>query len=151
VFRLDSLLPAGIAPLAAIEPAVRAEVVREKKRQAAEAIARDAEHRLDSGQNLDQVAAELRLPVQTLGPFSRTSSVPLLGTATEAVGAAFRLRVGERSHLLAGQPGVLLLEAMRRIRADSAAWEKAEGLGARHRDPRGAPGSRAGFCRIATA
>jgi peptidyl-prolyl cis-trans isomerase D len=124
VFRLDSLLPAGIAPLAAIEPRVRAEVVREKKRQAAEAIARDAEHRLDSGQTLDQVAAELRLPVQTLGPFSRTSSVPLLGTATEAVGAAFRLRVGERSHLLAGNQGFFFLEAMRRIRADSAAWEK---------------------------
>jgi len=124
VFRLDSLMPAGVPPLAMVEPQVQAGVLTEKKRQAAEAIAKDAERRLNSGQTLDQVSAALRLPIQTVGPFARTATVPLLGTATEAVGVAFRLRAGERSRLLSGDEGFFVIEAMRRIRADSAAWEQ---------------------------
>jgi peptidyl-prolyl cis-trans isomerase D len=124
VFRLDSLMAGGVPPLAVVEPVVQVGVMQEKKRLAAEAIAKDAERRLNGGQTLDQVSATLRLPIQTLGPFVRTATVPLLGTATEAVGVAFRLRVGERSRLLSGDQGFFLLEAMRRIRADSAAWEK---------------------------
>lgn len=124
VFRLDSLMPAGVPPLAVVELQVQTGVLTEKKRQAAEAIARDAERRLNSGQTLDQVSASMRLPIQTVGPFARTATVTLLGTATEAVGVAFRLRVGERSRLLSSDEGFFLMEAMRRIRADSAAWEK---------------------------
>jgi peptidyl-prolyl cis-trans isomerase D len=124
VFRLDSVMPAGIPPLAVVEAQVQAGALTEKKRQAAEAIAKDAERRLNSGQTLDQVSAALRLPIQTIGPFARTATVPLLGTATEAVGVAFRLRVGERSRLLSSDEGFFLIEAMRRIRADSAAWER---------------------------
>ena len=124
VFRLDSVLPAGVPPLAEVGPLLQAQVVREKKRQAAEVIARDAERRLASGQTLDQVSTALHLPIQTMGPFARTSTVPLLGTATEAVGVAFRLRVGERSRLLSSDQGFFFLEPTRRVRADSAAWEK---------------------------
>ncbi|HXY18831.1 MAG TPA: SurA N-terminal domain-containing protein [Gemmatimonadales bacterium] len=124
VFRLDSLFTAGVPPLSEVEPLVQAQVLREKKRQAAEAIARDAEHRLASGQTLDQVSTALHLPIQTIGPFARTSAVALLGQASEAVGVAFRLRVGERSRLLSGDQGFFFLELMRRSRADSAAWEK---------------------------
>ena len=124
VFRLDSLKPAGIPPLAEISPLVQAEALRDKKRQAAEAIARDAERRLASGQSLEQVSASLHLPIQTIGPFTRTTQVQLLGTATDAVGVAFRLRVGERSRLLSGDDGFFVIEPTRRIRADSAAWLK---------------------------
>ncbi len=122
VFRLDSLFPAGVPPLSAIEPLVQARVMTEKKWQAAEAIAKDAERRLDSGQTLDQVAAAMRLPIETIGPFARTSSVRLLGTASVAVGVAFRLRVGERSGLLSGDDGYFFIEPTQRIRADSARW-----------------------------
>ena len=94
----------------------------EKKRQAAEAIANDAGRRLDAGQTLDQVAAAMRLPIETVGPFARTSTVRLLGTATVAVGAAFRLRVGERSPLLSGDDGFFFIEPTQRIRADSTVW-----------------------------
>ena len=124
VFRLDSLFPAGVPALSEVEPLVQVQVLREKKRQAAEAIARDAEHRLASGQTLDQVSTALHLPIQTIGPFARTSAVALLGQASEAVGVAFRLRVGERSRLLSSDQGFFFLELMRRSRADSAAWEK---------------------------
>lgn len=125
VFRLDSLVAAGIPPLAEVEGQVRAAVLAEKKRAATEAIARDAGRRLDGGQTLVQVSTAMHLPIQTIGPFSRPASVPVLGTATQAVGAAFRLRVGERSGMLSNPRGDLFfIEPTRRVRADSAAWEK---------------------------
>jgi peptidyl-prolyl cis-trans isomerase D len=124
VFRLDSLFAAGIPALSEVEPIVRTRVLAEKKRQAAEAIARDAERRLNSGQTLDAVSAALRLPLQTVGPLARTSTVQLLGTATEAVGVAFRLRVGERSRMLSSDEGYFFIEPTRRVRADSSVWEK---------------------------
>jgi hypothetical protein len=124
VFRLDSLTPAGVPPLRLVEPQVRDQVMREKKRAAAEAIARDADRRLRSGQTFEQVGQSLRLPIQNLGPFARTASVPVLGTATEAIGVAFRLRVGEKSRLLQGPNGFFSIEPTRRVRADSAVFEK---------------------------
>jgi len=125
VFRLDSLAAAGIPPLADVEGQVRSAVLAEKKRAAAEAIARDAGRRLESGQTLDQVSAAMHLPIQTIGPFARPATVPVLGTATQAVGVAFRLRVGERSGMLSNARGdYFFIEPARRVRADSAAWEK---------------------------
>ncbi len=122
VFRLDSVQAAGVPPLAAVEPRIQQAVMIEKQRAAAEAIARDAERRLRSGQTLDQTAQALRLPVETLGPFTRTASVPVLGTATGAIGTAFRLRVGERSGLLTNAGTFFFIEPTRLVRADSAAW-----------------------------
>ena len=124
VFRLDSSVASGIPDLGAAEEQVRAAVLEEKKRAAAEAIAHDAERRLAAGQSLEQVGAAMRLPVQTVGPFTRTGSVAVLGAATEAVGLAFRLNVGERSGLLSGPGGFFFVEPTRRVRADSAAFEK---------------------------
>ena len=123
VFRLDSVQASGVPPLPQVETVVRSAVLREKKRAAAETIARDAEQRLRAGRTLDQVAQELRLPVVTIGPFSRTSTVRLLGAATAAVGTAFRLRVGERSGLLSNDEGFFFLEPQRLVRADSARWQ----------------------------
>jgi peptidyl-prolyl cis-trans isomerase D len=122
VFRLDSVHAEGVPPLAMVEPRLRAAVLREKKRAAAEAIARDAGARMGRGGTMDQVARELRLPVETIGPFTRTATVRLLGVASAAVGSAFRLRVGERSGLLGNDEGFFFLEAQRMVRADSAAW-----------------------------
>ena len=122
VFRLDSLSPAGVPPLAEVRDRATAAVMAEKKHAAAEAIARDAERRLNGGQSLDQVAEALRLQTTTLGPFTRTATVPVLGTASEAVGAAFRLRVGERSRLLGNGEDFFFIQPERLVRADSSAF-----------------------------
>ena len=124
VFRVDSVREAGVPPLAEVEAPVRAAVLREKKRAAAEGLARDVDARLRRGQTLEQVAQAQRLPLETIGPFSRTSTVRLLGVATGAVGSAFRLRVGERSGVLANDEGLFFLEPLRLVRADSGAWSR---------------------------
>jgi peptidyl-prolyl cis-trans isomerase D len=122
VFRLDSLAPEGVPPLSEAREEVAATLMREKKRAAAEGIARDAEARLSPGESLARVASALRIPVISLGPFTRTSTVPVLGAASEAIGVAFRLRVGERSRLLSNEDGFFFIEPARRTRADSAGW-----------------------------
>ena len=123
VFRLDSLFPAGVPPFAQAEPDVRRAVRRENQRAAAEQTAREAERRMVQGQTMEQVAAALNLPSTSLGPFTRTSQIPVLGAASPAVGAAFRLRPGERSGVLSSDDAFFILEAVRRVSADSAAWQ----------------------------
>jgi peptidyl-prolyl cis-trans isomerase D len=122
VFRLDSAAVEGVPSLNQVEDQVRVAAVREKKRAAAEAIARDAERRLNQGRSLEQVALDLGLTLQTLGPFTRTANVPILGAASAAMGTAFRLRVGERSGLLQNADAFFFLQPERRVSADSTAW-----------------------------
>jgi peptidyl-prolyl cis-trans isomerase D len=122
VFRLDSLFEAGVPPLDQVKDQVRVAVVREKKRAAAAAVAAEAERRLTAGRTMDQVATEMGLSVVTLGPLTRTANWPLLGAATQAVGAVFRLRAGERSPLMTNDEASFFLQPVRRIEADSNAW-----------------------------
>lgn len=122
VFRLDSVVPAGVPPFEAAQADVRRAVIRQKQREAAERITRDAEQRIARGQTVDQVGAAMRLPVTTLGPFTRTSQVQVLGQASAAIGAAFRLRPGERSGVLSTDDAYFILQMERRTRADSTAW-----------------------------
>ena len=124
VFRVDRAIPAGIPDLGEADAQVRAAVLEQKKQAAAEAIAHDAERRLASGQTLEQVAQAMRLPIRTIGPFTRTGNVQVLGAATEAIGLAFRLQVGQRSGLLQGPDGFFFMEPTRRVRSDSATFEK---------------------------
>jgi len=122
VFRLDSLWAAGVPPFGQVEAEVRLAAVHAKQRAVAEGTARDAQRRLDAGESLDRVAADLGLQVTTIGPFTRTSTVPVLGTASAAIGDAFRLRIGERSGLLSNDQAFFFLVPERRVAADSAAW-----------------------------
>jgi hypothetical protein len=124
VFRLDSLAPAGVPPLAQ----VRARVLDAARREKKLAVAR---------QHAEQVAAELRaaadllaaarakgLRAETVGPFTRLNPPPELSHNPVVLGAAFGLRPGEKSPLIAGETGFFLLQGIRRVAADSAAWLK---------------------------
>jgi peptidyl-prolyl cis-trans isomerase D len=122
VFRLDSVFPAGVPSFQEAEADARRAALRDKLREAALLTAQDAERRLAQGRTMDLVGAEMGLPVTSLGPFTRTSQVPVLGSATPAIGAAFRLRAGERSGVLANDEAYFILQAERIVRADSAAW-----------------------------
>ncbi len=122
VFRLDSLFPAGVPEFRDAEPEARRGALQAKLREQAGQTAREAERLLAQGQTLEQVGSAMGLPVSTLGPFTRTSQVPVLGTASPAIGAAFRLRPGERSGVLSNSDAFFILQAERIVRADSAAW-----------------------------
>jgi hypothetical protein len=59
---------------------------------------------------------------EKLGPFNRLAPPPLLQGNPTAVGAAFGLRPGTRSGVIAGPTGFFLIEPLVRTTADSAAW-----------------------------
>jgi parvulin-like peptidyl-prolyl isomerase len=107
---------------------VRARVLDAARREKKLAVAR---------QHAEQVASELKnatdlaaagrakgLRVEKIGPFTRLNPTPELSRNPVALGAAFGLRAGEKSPLIAGETGFFLLQGIRRTAADSAAWVK---------------------------
>lgn len=119
VFRLDSLIPEGVPPLAAVHEAVLADARLERKRAVAREKAEAFADRLHGAASLAQAAARHGLRVERLGPFTRLS--PPIGEPL-VVGAAFGLRVGERSGSIDGEAGFYFVESLARRGADSTAW-----------------------------
>src|SRR5579859_675679 len=122
VFRLDSVRPAGVPPLGEVREQVVYATKLEKKKALAHARAQEVVSRLAGAKDLLQAGTAQGLPVQRLGPFTRIRPPALLEPEPEVLGAAFGLKVGERSGLVDGEEGEYLLQALARTRADSAAW-----------------------------
>ncbi|MBI1968064.1 MAG: SurA N-terminal domain-containing protein [Gemmatimonadetes bacterium] len=122
VFRLDSLTPAGIPPLAQIRDQVIAAARLEKKKALARTRAEEVAARLRGVPNLTAAATALGVPPQTFGAFTRLTPPSYLGREPLVMGAAFGLRVAERSGLIAGEGGYFLVESLARKMADSTAW-----------------------------
>jgi parvulin-like peptidyl-prolyl isomerase len=121
VFRLDSLHPAGVPPLAEIRPAVEQALRMEKKKQLAKPKAEAYLKRLASGESMAEAAKAMNLPHREFGPFSRVNP-PL--TDPIVVGTAFGLEKGQRSGLLETAEGLYVMEALERTPADSAKFTK---------------------------
>jgi peptidyl-prolyl cis-trans isomerase D len=121
VFRLDSIQPAGVPPLASIRGAVEHAVRQEKKWDKARELARTYLGRIAGGQPMAPVAAQMGFPYREFGPFPRISP-PL--TTPAIVGAAFGLDVGQRSGVIDTKDGLYVIEVLDRTKADSAAFVK---------------------------
>jgi parvulin-like peptidyl-prolyl isomerase len=121
VFRLDSLQPEGVPPLASIKPAVEHTVRMEKKKGLAKQLAERYLKRLEGGESAAAAAKAINLPHREFGPFSRINP-PL--TDPTVVGTAFGLDVGQRSGVLDTPDGLYVLEVLERTKADSAAFAK---------------------------
>ena len=124
VFRLDSLLPAGVAPLAAIRDRVLEAARLEKKKAVARERAEQLAATLRDATDLVLAGRTRGLAVEKLGPFSRVTPPAVLAPNPLVLGAAFGLKPGERSGLIAGETGFFLLQGLAHTTADSAAWVK---------------------------
>jgi len=122
VFRLDSLRPAGVPPLAEVRDQVLLAARFDRKKELARERGRQAAAQLASAEDLTQAAAAHGYTVQRLGPFTRLRPPPQLQPDPEVIGAAFGLRVGQRSPLIEGRAGDYLLQSLAHSRPDSAAW-----------------------------
>lgn len=122
VFRLDSLTPAGVPPLADVRDEVARRVRLEKKadlwREKAEQIA-DA---LKASPSLLQAGAARGLRVERLGPFTRLRPPPVLQLEPKVLGEAFGLDAGARSGVIGGEHRAFIIQVLARVRADSSAW-----------------------------
>ena len=124
VFRLDSLEPAGVPPLALVRARVLDEARHEKKKALAREHAQQVARDLRDASDLPAAARAHGLRTQQEGPFTRVTAGPEFTRNPVVLGAAFALRPGERSPLIAGETGLFLLQGITRTAADSAAWRK---------------------------
>jgi peptidyl-prolyl cis-trans isomerase D len=119
LFRIDSLIPEGVAPLDVVRQQVEREVRDQKKWEVARRIGEQLQKRLDEGATLDMATRALDLPHQVVGPFSRTNpAIPI----PALVGTAFALLPGQRSKVIDTEEGLYLVESVARTAADSASF-----------------------------
>ncbi len=121
LFRLDSVTPEGVPPFEEVKAAAASAARNEKKWEGARAIAGDLAKRIAEGSTLAQAATALRLPHQTMGPFTRVN--PALPNP-RVVGAAFGIEAGKTSGVIHTREGLYVLRVVKREPADSAAFAK---------------------------
>jgi parvulin-like peptidyl-prolyl isomerase len=124
VFRLDSLEAAGVPPLASIRARVLAAARYEKKKVVARQQAEQAAAALRDAGDLIAAGRARGNRVEKLGPFTRVTAPAEFARNPTVLGAAFGLRRGERSGVIADETGWFVLQALARAGADSAAWSK---------------------------
>lgn len=122
--RLDSLTPGGKPTVASMHDVIERELVREKKIDLLLPRAQAIAKAVAGGQKLTDAARAAGLSVTTTPVFARVSSVPGLGQATRAIGAAFALPAGAVSEPVKTSTAVYLLQVDRKVAADHAAWDK---------------------------
>jgi parvulin-like peptidyl-prolyl isomerase len=121
IFRIDSIQPAGVPPLAQVRPAVEYALRNEKKKQLAKPKAEEYLKRVEKGESMAEAAKAMGLPHREFGPFTRVN--PPLNDPT-VVGTAFGLEQGQRSGLLDTPDGMYVMESLERTPADSAKFVK---------------------------
>jgi parvulin-like peptidyl-prolyl isomerase len=122
VFRLDSLVPEGVPPLDEVRDRVLTAVKLEKQQAIAHRRADSLAASLRGVPNLLAAGAARGLPVQRFGPFTRLQPPSYLAREPVVVGAAFGVRVGERSGAIQGTGGDFIIESLGRRMADSTEW-----------------------------
>ena len=124
VARLDSLQPGGKPTLESERDDIRRDLVRQKKLDLLVPRAQKISAAVAGGETLEQAAKAAGMTVEQTPEFARTTSVPGLGQATQAVGAAFGLPEGSVSQPVKSDNGVFVIRVDKRVNADRAAWEK---------------------------
>lgn len=122
VFRLDSTVAEGVAPLNQVRDQVVYQARLEKKAALWRARAAQIADELKSAPTLEAGAATRGLRVDHVGPFSRLRPPPALQLEPKVIGTAFGLRVGQRSGVILGEHRAYIIESLGRNAADSTAW-----------------------------
>ena len=122
VFRLDSLTPGGVPPLAEIREAVLLMARQERRLELARAKAAELGPRIRSAPDFAAAAAAAGVAAVRVGPITRLTPGPVLSDEPLVLGALFSLRAGERSDLIQGTRGAYVFEVLSRRTADSTAW-----------------------------
>jgi peptidyl-prolyl cis-trans isomerase D len=96
ILTVKDILPAHPGTLAEVHDRVLADYQREKSIELARSRAEELSKRAEGGEAFDKAAKSLDLAVNTSDSFSRTGSIPDVGTGRQ-VDAAFNLAVGQVS------------------------------------------------------
>jgi peptidyl-prolyl cis-trans isomerase D len=122
VFRLDSIIPAGTAPLEDVVEQVRRDAATQQKWERTRELAQAIAAAVDAGTSLEEAAEQHRAQARPIGPFTRANPGPALVEAPEAVGAAFGLQLGQVGGPFESEFAIFLVEPTRFRWADSTAF-----------------------------
>jgi len=123
VFRLDTLIPGGTAPLDQIRDVVHRLVALQKKREATRQLAEELARDVAAGRaTLEAAGKRYDAPLSRVGPFTRLNPPPALQEEPAIVGAAFGVPLNGVSPPLVGQRAVYLVQPIARRAADSTAF-----------------------------
>ncbi|HSG06800.1 MAG TPA: peptidylprolyl isomerase [Longimicrobiales bacterium] len=114
--------PAGVIPLDDAVIAIESQLRFDKKLDRARDEGRQVAERVQAGEALPNVAADMGLEVRNAGPFTRNDFVPGIGRQNAAVGVAFALAPGQVSDAVATPANVFVMELLSKTAADSTAW-----------------------------
>ncbi|HEX7122057.1 MAG TPA: peptidyl-prolyl cis-trans isomerase [Gemmatimonadaceae bacterium] len=120
--RLDTLVPAGIAPFQEVREDIRGLLMQRKK---AEALVPDAREFAQEAarRGLEAAARDRDITVVQSNFFARPTFVPGIGRLNAAVGAAFSLPIGQISEPIVTDNAVVVLRVDQRKEASREAWE----------------------------
>lgn len=116
--------PEDFASIDEAEGRIRADILRERRSQAAREVVERVLGRIKLGEGLEAAAEAESLTVTTTPVFTRSQGVPALGQDPNVVGAAFMLPVGELSEPVESTRGWMLIRVDERPEVD---WEPFEG------------------------
>ncbi|UCF40260.1 MAG: peptidylprolyl isomerase [Gemmatimonadota bacterium] len=122
VFRLDSVLAAGVPPLEEVAQRVTRDARTAKKWERTREVARAIADAVAAGADLEAAAEQQGAQARSIGPFTRANPGPVLAQAPEAVGAAFGLRLGSVGGPYEEDFAIFLVEPTRFRFADSTAF-----------------------------
>ncbi len=111
VFELLDRRSAGFTTLQEATPAIRLQLMIDKKKEKA---AERLQSALTPQISLDALADALGVSVEESPAFRRGDFVPGLGQGTEAIGAAFGVPVGARSEVVDAGDGVAVIQVLER-------------------------------------
>ena len=116
--------PAGVPAWTTIKDRIRADVLRERRFQAAKAEADRLRGRIKMGSDLETAAAADSLEVTGPVQVTRLGGIPGLGRDPEVIAAAFALPVGRTSDPIRGERGWVILRVDEHPELDWAQFEK---------------------------
>jgi len=114
--RVDKVTPAATRRLDKIRDKVIADWQASKRREAAAAKAQDLAQRIQGGEALEKIAAEIGGTVQASEPFTRQESDPTANLSAALVSKAFELKVGDVASGRAGSGDGELLVVLSEIK-----------------------------------
>jgi len=123
MLELVELREEGAISLADATGSIEQTVRGEKKVEEAKGDGEEIVAQLQAGGNLDDVAEQEGLEIQTAGPYSRMDFVPGIGQLNAAVGAGFGLNIGDVSGAVEANNNVFIIELAEFFAADSATFE----------------------------
>jgi peptidyl-prolyl cis-trans isomerase D len=123
IIKVEEKRPEGVESVAEARPKIISAIQNERGREAALQAAEAAHDRLMDGTNLQALAAEGKLTIQTPPPFAATESIPGLADDREMVKQVYETAVGEVGEIATVDPGYVVFRVVERL--DSAVPELA--------------------------